>query len=141
MNELEQVAPEEENKSIVFPKGLGGFDDYHEFKILRSDNPESPLYWFESVKEPRVSFTVVDPRVYGLNYLFELGDDERAALACAPDDEVLVLLMLAKRESAEDAKASIYGNIAGPILLNPRTRRAHQKVLRQRRVELNVIGI
>lgn len=141
MSEQERVGAEEDNKVIVFPQGLGGFEDYHEFRLLHSEKPDSPLYWFESVQEPVVSFTVVDPRLYGLNYMFELGDEEREALAFEPDDEVIVLLMLAKRDSEEEARASIYGNIAGPILINSRTRRAHQKVLRQRRVELNVIGV
>jgi flagellar assembly factor FliW len=141
MNALENVAPEDGEKWIVFPKGLGGFEEYHEFKLLRSEQPDSPLYWFESVKEPTVSFTVVDPRVYGLNYQFDLNDEERATLECKEEDELLVLLMLAKRETAESSQASIYGNIAGPILVNARTRLAHQKVLHKKRVELNVIGI
>jgi flagellar assembly factor FliW len=128
------------DQAIVFPKGIGGFEEYKEYRLLRSQQPDSPLYWLEAIAEPAISFTVVDPRVYGLNYVLELTEEEQALLEVTESDEVVVLLMLAKRESDEAAKPSIYGNIAGPILVNARNRLAMQKVVRNKRVELNIIG-
>ncbi|MBK5940757.1 flagellar assembly protein FliW [Halochromatium roseum] len=128
------------DQAIVFPNGIGGFEDYREYRLLRSQQPESPLYWLEAVAEPAISFTVVDPRVYGLNYVLELTEEEQTLLEVTESDEVVVLLMLAKRDAADAVKPSIYGNIAGPILVNARNRLALQKVVRNKRVELNIIG-
>jgi flagellar assembly factor FliW len=83
---------------------------------------------------------VVDPRVYGLSYQLELTDEDRSCLDATPSDEVLVLLMLAKRDAVDNSKPSIYGNIAGPILVNARSRLALQKVVRNKRIELSIIG-
>lgn len=140
MSESVNSLPESSDQAIVFPKGIGGFEEYKEYRLLRSQEPESPLHWLEAVSEPAISFTVVDPRVYGLNYVLELTAEELSLLKVEDSDEVVVLLMLAKRDAEDASKPSIYGNIAGPILVNSRNRLALQKVVRNRRVELNIIG-
>lgn len=140
MSDSVNSVPESSSQAIVFPNGIGGFEEYKEYRLLRSQQPESPLHWLEAVGEPAISFTVVDPRVYGLNYLLELTDEEHACLQVQDGDEIVVLLMLAKRDAEDAVKPSIYGNIAGPILVNSRNRLALQKVVRNKRVELNIIG-
>lgn len=140
MSESVNSVSEASNQVIVFPKGIGGFEEYKEYRLLRSQEPESPLYWLEAVSESAISFTVVDPRVYGLNYVLELTAEELSLLEVEQSDEVVVLLMLAKRDADDSSKPSIYGNIAGPILVNSRNRLALQKVVRNKRVELNIIG-
>lgn len=140
MRESVSSLPDSSDQVIVFPKGIGGFEEYKEYRLLRSQEPESPLHWLGAVGEPTISFTVVDPRVYGLNYVLELKAEELSLLEVEQSDEVVVSLMLAKRDAEDSSKPSIYGNIAGPILVNPRNRLALQKVVRNRRVELNIIG-
>jgi flagellar assembly factor FliW len=141
-----QVDPE---KIITFPQGLPGFEDDHRFSMFHSSEGEgagdggeqsSKLFWLESLDHPEVGFTVVDPTLYGLNYVIDLTDEEEALLQSKDPNQILVLLMLAKNDESDPSKPKVHANIAGPILINTENRVALQKVLSRSRVEVNIVG-
>ncbi|MBK5968598.1 MULTISPECIES: flagellar assembly protein FliW [Thiorhodovibrio] len=133
------------NKIITFPQGLPGFEDDHRFTMFHNSDgkPEeqsNKLFWLESLDSPDVRFTVVDPTLYGLNYVIDLNDEEQALLQSKDPNEILVLLMLARNDESDAAKPKVHANIAGPILINTENRLALQKVLTRSRVEVNIVG-
>ncbi len=133
----------DQNKIITFPQGLPGFEEDHRFSMFHSndsDDQGSKLFWLESLDHPEVGFTVVDPTLYGLNYVIDLTDEEQALLQSKDPNQILVLLMLAKNDTSEPDKPKVHANIAGPILINTENRVALQKVLTRSRVEVNIVG-
>lgn len=135
-----QVDPD---KIITFPQGLPGFEDDHRFSMFHSEGEKeeaNKLFWLESLDNPDVGFTVVDPTLYGLNYVIDLTDEEEALLESSDPNQILVLLILAKNDESEPGKPRVHANIAGPILINTENRIALQKVLARSRVEVNIVG-
>lgn len=135
-----QIDPE---KIITFPQGLPGFEDDHRFSMFHSETDKgenSKLFWLESLDNPDVGFTVVDPTLYGLNYVIDLTDEEQALLQSSDPNQILVLLILAKNDENQPGEPKVHANIAGPILINTESRVALQKVLTHSRVEVNIVG-
>lgn len=137
-----QVDPE---KIITFPQGLPGFEDDHRFTLFhnsdgKTEDESNKLFWLESLDTPDVRFTVVDPTLYGLNYVIDLNDEEEALLQSKDPNQILVLLMLARNDENDPTKPKVHANIAGPILINTENRFALQKVLTRSRVEVNIVG-
>ncbi|WPL17917.1 Flagellar assembly factor FliW [Thiorhodovibrio winogradskyi] len=135
-----QIDPD---KIITFPQGLPGFEDDHRFSMFHSEGDKgenSKLFWLESLDNSDVGFTVVDPTLYGLNYVIDLTDEEQALLQSSDPNQILVLLILAKNDESKPGEPRVHANIAGPILINTETRVALQKVMTRSRVEVNIVG-
>lgn len=125
-------------KVITFPKGIPGFETYTKYTLFHKQENKTCVYWLESLDSPDVTFTLVDPTDYGLNYSMDLSDDEAVALGTDDPHELAVLLMLSKKE-AEGKASSLHANIAGPIILNPGKRLGLQKVLASARLDVNIV--
>ena len=67
---------------------------------------------------------VVAPGAFFPDYATEVGSDVAGVLDLSSEDEALVLLVVNPGNGLADATA----NLAAPILVNPRTRRAVQAV-------------
>lgn len=127
------------DKIIHFPRGLPGFEDQHDFRLTHAATPQGMLYWLESREDSALSFTLVDPSSFGLNYAIELTADDRSALDCADPAALVTLLMLAKSWDRDSPDPPIHANIAGPILINPENRIGIQKVLVRSRVAVTIV--
>lgn len=125
-------------KIITFPKGIPGFETYTKYTLFHKTEQQSCVYWFESVDDPAVTFTLVDPTDYGLNYSLDLSDDEAQTLETDDPQELAVLLMLSKKNE-EGKGSSLHANIGGPIILNPEKRLGIQKVLASARLDVNIV--
>jgi len=55
-------------KIFTFPQGIPGFEEYTTFKIFHKDDNAVSAYWLESCDSPAITFTLVDPTEYDLNY-------------------------------------------------------------------------
>lgn len=96
-------------------------------------------YWLESCDRPEITFTIVDPGQYGLSYDLELTDEERDLLQATGAEELGVFMMLSKKEGNGKTSPVLNANIAGPVIINPRTRLGLQKVIR--RAQMNTLII
>ncbi|MBK1648932.1 flagellar assembly protein FliW [Rhabdochromatium marinum] len=139
-------SPIDESKILTFPQGLPGFEDDHRFTMFHSEGSDqagqesgNKLFWLESLDNPGVGFTVVDPTLYGLNYVIDLSDEEQALLQSKDPSQILVLLILAKNDDSRPDQPKVHANIAGPLLINIENRLAMQKVLAHSRVEVNIV--
>lgn len=142
MNPTDNAAasPESEaGKIITFPLGIPGFETYTKYSIFHKQENQTNVYWLESVDSPKVTFTLVDPTDYGLNYSLDLLDNEVELLEADNPAELAVLMMLSKKEEGEDKPSALHANIAGPIVLNLAKRKGLQKVLVSARVDVNIV--
>lgn len=118
----------EAEKIVTFPQGIPGFEKYTTYRVYNKEENEFQAYWLESCDDPEVTFTIVDPVQYGLGYTLELTDQERDLLQAEGAEELGIFMMLSKK--VEGAPV-LNANIAGPIVINPRTRRGLQKFIRR----------
>lgn len=124
---MQEVDPE---SILTFPKGMPGFEGSTRYKLFHDDQEHQVVvHWLQSIDEPDVTFALVDPAVFGLNYEFSLTDEEEQLLKMESVDDIAVLLIAYKPQPDADSKANINANINGPIVLNTRARLGMQKVL------------
>ena len=117
-------------KILTFPQGIPGFEKYTKFKVFHKEESDVSAYWLESCDAPKVTFTLVDPTAYGLNYELDLSEEEQEILGTADPFELAVLMMLSRSADPENRRSALNANIAGPIIINPKTRTGLQKVIR-----------
>jgi flagellar assembly factor FliW len=114
---------------LTFPKGMPGFENCTRYKLFHEENDQPVVHFLQSIDDPNVSFSVVDPALLGVHYQFVLTDEEEQLLKVESSDDILVLLIAYKPQPDAGAKANINANLDGPIVLNVRTRLGMQKVL------------
>lgn len=122
----QEVDPE---SILTFPKGMPGFENCTRYKLFHEDKDQPVVHFLQSLDQPDVSFSLIDPALFGLNYEFVLSDEEEKLLQMERAEEIAVFLITYKQQPDADAKANINANINGPIVLNTRTRLGMQKVL------------
>jgi len=114
---------------LTFPQGMPGFENITRYKLFHEDKERPVAFWLQSIDDPNVAFSVVDPAVFGLNYEFVLSDEEEALLKMESVEDIAVFLITYKQQTDADSEARINANINGPIVLNARTRIGMQKVM------------
>lgn len=141
----EKISPEalldngtSQNKIILFPNGIPGFEDLKQFRLL--SEPLNPaVFLLQSVEKPDLNFPVVLPHTFGINYDIELTDDEAALIGAGEKSEIIVFLVLARETEPEKAKKnSIVANIAGPVVINIESMKGYQKILTAMDYSLNI---
>lgn len=128
--------------ALIFPNGIPGFENERRYRLTHSDTEAGRVYWLECLDDEAITFTLVDPASYGLNYVLELTPEEEQLLAVDNPEQIAVLLMLRKSDELEAGQATasgLHANIIGPILLNVDKRLGMQKVLTKTRMEVNII--
>lgn len=113
----------EENAVLHFPEGLMGLEHLHRFLILDQDAVE-PLRWLQSVDEPAIAFTVIDPALAFPDYKVRLSQDDRKALGLAPGQDPIVLTLVTVPKNAAEMTA----NLLGPLVLGAEGRVGRQVV-------------
>lgn len=123
-----------EQALISFPDGLPGFEQCKRFALVHeSANPEPTSYTLQSVDDPQVAFQIADPTSYGFNYELQLSDEESAKLKVASPNDLVVMLILFRRE---DKAGPIEAGVRAPLIINTTARVAIQKVIE--RVKPNI---
>ncbi|MGQ9659223.1 MAG: flagellar assembly protein FliW [Thermochromatium sp.] len=124
--------------TITFPAGIPGFEHLTTYRLTYSDTESGRVYRLHAEDDAEIQFTLVDPRLYSLNYVLELDDTEQSLLQAEDPGQILVLLMLWKDETASDGVSGLNANIGGPILINVVKGLGMQKIIASPRVELSI---
>lgn len=114
---------------LTFPRGMLGFENSTRYKLFHEDKEQPVVHWLQSLDNPDLAFSVVDPARFGLNYEISLTDEEVGLLQVESADDIAVMLIAYKPQLDEIAGTSVSANINGPVILNTRTRLGLQKVL------------
>ena len=116
-------------KTFYFPAGIPGFEKYTKFHVFHKQENDVCAYWLESLDDPDLTFTLVDPLTYDLSYELKLTDEEQELLQIESPDSCAVFLILSKKVDEETRKAQLGANIVGPLVINLERRLGLQKVV------------
>lgn len=120
---------------ITFPRGLTGFERCTRYQFLHEAAAEGKtggavVHYLQSLDDPAVCFSVVDPASYGLNYEFTLTDEEESLLLSGgADSSVAVMLIVYKPRAGEAVAPGVSANINGPLVINVEKRLGLQKII------------
>lgn len=114
----------EEQFVIDFPKGILGFEDNHHFILI--DQPEfRPFMHLQSLDDPSLAFTIVNPRMIFPHYKVQIERQEILELDVKNLDDVITWVIVTVPEDASRMSA----NLQGPVLINRLNNRGKQVVL------------
>jgi len=131
-----------QNKTILFPNGIPGFEELRSFRLLKEPlNPS--VFILQSIEKPDLNIPIVLPHTFGISYDIELTDEETAIIEAGETSEIIVFLVLAKdseekKKTEKSKKGSIVANIAGPVVINIESMKGYQKILTAMDYNLNI---
>lgn len=108
--------------------GLIGLSGYENFVIIRYQD-DSPFYWLQCVDEPELALVMVSPLLFKPDYDPTIPLSVNKELdAQSPGDITVFVIVTIPAGNPQNMTA----NLLGPVVLNPRSRRARQLVLDDR---------
>lgn len=115
---------------IEFPAGLPGFEDCRSF-MLAHEEGATKILLLQSVDQPEVVFSVAPADALGVNYEFELSDDEAESIGLGNADDAAVAVIVRRRRDEPDSPANArpQANFMAPLVINTATRKGLQKVI------------
>ena len=116
---------------VSFPAGLVGFPLHTRFRLFEPKGGY-PLKFLQSVEQEDLSFVAIDVAAIKPDYAFDLAPEDAAFLDLAKPEEALVLALVVVPEDPRQMTA----NLAGPLVVNTRTRQGRQVILNTERYPL-----
>ncbi|WP_332672209.1 flagellar assembly protein FliW [Aromatoleum sp.] len=119
-----------EDKVIDFPAGLPGFEQCKRFALVHEEGKAPTVFLLQSADDPSVAFSVTGPENLGVNYEFELDDEEAAILQLSTPADALVAIIVHKDGTDNSPEtAGLRANFMAPLVINVAARRGLQKVI------------
>lgn len=115
-----------EEDILHFPLGIPGFLNEKEF-ILLPHGEDSPFSFLQSIKEPNLSFLLVDPFAFYKDYEFKLDEILVKEMELTEDNPPQVLVIATVKEDIKDMTV----NLQAPIIFNPKKREGRQIIIEQ----------
>ncbi len=109
---------------LSFPRGLLGFSHLKAFRLFEPSDGY-PLKFLQAVDQPEISFVALDPAGLKPDYEVPLNAEEAEELAIESPAEALVLTLVVIPEDPRRMTT----NLAGPLVVNTRTRKGLQVAL------------
>jgi flagellar assembly factor FliW len=109
---------------LTFPAGLAGFPELTTFRLFEPSGGY-PLRFLQSTEQPEISFVCMDAAAIKMDYEVPLGDEDAAFLALEKPEDALVMVLVVVPEDPRLMTA----NLAGPLVVNARTRQGRQVLL------------
>ncbi len=113
-----------EEQIMDFPEGLLGFPDEKKFALMEY-KPDSPFYILQSLTEANLTFLMINPFAFFNDYEFTMDDSLMAEIGVTADNPPTVFNIATVRDKIENMTV----NLAGPVLVNVRDRKAAQWVI------------
>lgn len=125
---------------LAFPRGLAGFEDCTRFKLLHDDSGKRVVFYLQSLDDPALSFSIVDPSVFGLDYELVLSDEECELLQSSDASQIAVVLIVYKpvETAAAGMPKGVAANINGPLVLNVEKKLGMQKIILEPQVDITL---
>lgn len=124
---------------ISFPEGLAGLENSRRFILVHEpDHADTGSYTLQSIDEAAVALQVADTAAIGFHYELVLDDAEGALLQNPAPEDLAVMVVLFKPESAA---ASVAANIRAPLLINTRARVGVQKNIHKLRSNITLSNL
>jgi len=115
----------DEDRIVHFVEPILGFEQSQRYVIL--DHAEdSPFKWLQSADEPELAFVVTNPKFFGIDYEFELTDEQAGQLKLESAEDALVVTIV---NIPQENPGKMTTNLLGPVVINQKLRKAMQVVL------------
>jgi len=115
----------DEQKIIKFRPGLLAFEDLSDYALI--DIAENRDFkWLQSIKEPDLSFLLVDPFIANPDYRVELQAEMMEKLNIAQAEDVLIYTIVTVPAGGFKESTT---NLVGPLVINWREKKGVQVVL------------
>lgn len=111
------------NGSVVFEKGLPGFDGLKDFELVALE--QVGFFNLSSSEQQDISLLLIDPYIYFPNYEVEIDDSIMERLNIKDSSDVLILSVVTLNNDVE----KITVNLRAPIILNLTTGKCEQVIL------------
>lgn len=108
---------------VEFAEGLYGFPTATRFALLPT--PREGLYWLQSLDHTALVFLLVDPFPFFAHFHVELGDADKARLATATPEDILVLAIVTMPTRPGERPSA---NLHAPLMFNVRAGQGHQSI-------------
>lgn len=117
--------------NILFPWGLPGLEDYHEF-TLHPLGQGSPFAFLQAAGQQAIGLLLVNPYVFFKHYEFELSEKIAGQLKINDVKQVVVLCTVNTSRGIDRATV----NLLAPIVINREKMLAKQVVLNDQKYSL-----
>jgi flagellar assembly factor FliW len=118
------VFPPQVEGVITFPSGIIGFPELQAFQLLEPADAY-PLKFLKPIGREDIHFVCIDIAAIKNDYQVALSDEDAKALAIETITDAMVLALVVVPQDPRQMTA----NLAGPILINLKTRQGRQIVL------------
>ena len=109
---------------VLMLEGLLGFSQCKRFVILE-DPAQAPFQWLQSLDNTDLSFVLVDPLLIKADYQIQVPKEEVRELELEDPKDARVFVIVVVPQDIRQVTA----NLKGPIVINPKMRRAKQVIL------------
>lgn len=109
---------------LDFSQGVLGFPEEKKFALMEY-KPESPFYILQSMSDPDLTFLMINPFAFFNDYDFTMDDELMAEIGVTEDNPPTVFNIATVKDKIENMTV----NLAGPVLVNVRDRKAAQWVI------------
>lgn len=116
---------------LTFPKGLLGFEQLTKYQLIEPRDAY-PLKFLQSAESVEVSFICIDPAAVKKDYEVPLGQEEAEALSLESPSDAMILTLVVVPEDPRQMTT----NLAGPLVVNVKTRLGYQIILNSDRYPL-----
>lgn len=122
------------NKNVIFNfvSPIIGFEDLKEFALI-DYKPDSPFKWLQSLEETELAFPVTLCSFFGIDYKFDIPDEEAQKLEIENVDDIFVC-NIANIPASNPKDATI--NMLAPLILNISNKKAMQTILKNTNFEV-----
>ena len=122
----------DKNAIFNFISPIIGFNDLKEYTII-DYKPDSPFKWLQSMEDMDLAFPVTLCSFFGIDYQFDIPDEEAQRLEITSGDDVFVC-NIANIPSSNPQGATV--NMLAPIVINIVNKKAMQIVLKNTEFEV-----
>ncbi|MDD2432476.1 MAG: flagellar assembly protein FliW [Clostridia bacterium] len=114
-----------EDKVITFPQGLFAFEEKKRYILLENEEPESPLWWLQSLDDPNLAFVLLNPFLFKPDYELELSAEDVEELGLEKPQEAAVFCLAVIPQDVKKMTA----NLLAPLVINAQLKKGKQIVL------------
>jgi len=109
---------------LEVPDGMLGFSQLSRFLLIESEDFE-PFRFLQSIDEPVICFTLIDPLLVDEAYRLELTSEDQQKLGLDKPDQGLVYSVVTLAENPQGATVNLYA----PLVINTLNMRGSQVIL------------
>jgi len=102
-----------EDKTVEFPKGILGFEQFQKYVILQNEDSE-PFKWMQSIEDPNLAFVIANPAFFFPNYKIEMHIRELNEINVSEGSSVETYVIVTIPKDVSQMSA----NLQGPLLIN-----------------------